>query len=147
MNKYFVETLTGALVLLISIWCLYFFMSKTGQGVQLDKHYDVFANFQQADGVVVGTPVRIAGVKVGVVAGIKLDQSTYLAKTSISIDQGVNIPNDSSVKIVSTGLIGDKYLSIDPGASSDPLVDNDEIKYTQSSVNFESLIGKALLSK
>ena len=146
MNKNIVETLTGAIVLLVAAWILMFFMEQnTGASVG-SNHYSLVAKFEQADGISVGTPIRIGGVKVGVVAAQTLDPQTYFAVLTLSIDNKVKIPEDSTAKISSEGLVGGKYLAIVPGADDAMLASNGEIKYTQSSISLETLIGKMVFS-
>ena len=146
MNKNMIETLVGALVLGIAAWFLMFFMKhNTGFSVAKDR-YNLVAKFEQADGVSVGTPVRIGGVKIGVITGESLDPNTYFAVITLSIDDKVKVPVDSTAKISSDGLIGTKYLSIVPGADDQMLANNGELKYTQSSINLETLIGKMVFS-
>ncbi len=146
MNKNMIETLTGAFVLVVAAWFLLFFMDKnTGVNVS-GKHYNLVAKFEQADGISVGTPVRIGGVKVGVVTGQDLDPNTYFAILKMSIDNKVKIPEDSTAKISSEGLIGAKYLAIVPGADDNMLSPGGEIKYTQSSISLETLISKMVFS-
>lgn len=141
-----IETLIGALVLAVAAWFLMFFMKhNTGFSVSKDR-YNLIAKFEQADGVSVGTPVRIGGVKIGVITGEELDPNTYFAVITLSVDDKVKIPMDSTAKISSDGLIGTKYLSIVPGADDQMLVNNGELKYTQSSINLETLIGKMVFS-
>ena len=147
MNRNMLETLIGALVLLIAGWFLLFFMQhNTGVNIEND-HYDLLAKFEQADGISVGTPVRIAGVKVGVVTQENIDPNTYFAVVNFSVKNNIKIPDDSIAKVVSEGLIGGKYLALVPGGSDKMLDAGMEVKYTQSSVNFETLIGKMIFSK
>lgn len=146
MNKNIIETLTGALVIGISVWFLMFFLKQnTGSGV-IQDHYNLSAKFEQADGIAVGTPVRIGGIKVGVVNAADLDPITYFAVLKLSIEDKVKIPSDSIAKISSDGLIGTKYLSIIPGGEDKMLENNAFIEYTQSSINLETLIGKMVFS-
>ena len=142
MNKNMIETLTGAMVLGIAAWFLIFFMQHNTSVSVANDHYTLIAKFEQADGIAVGTPVRIGGVKVGVVVSESLDPKTYSAIIKFSLEKKVKIPSDSTAKISSEGLIGGKYLSIVPGAEDTMLAENEELKFTQSSVNLETLIGK-----
>lgn len=147
MNKNMIETLTGAFVLIVAGWFLLFFMEhNTGVSVS-DDNYNLIAKFEQADGIAVGTPVRIGGVKVGVVTGEELDPKTYFAIVKISIKKNIKVPADSIAKISSEGLVGGKYFAITPGADDQMLVAGGEIQYTQSSLNLETLIGKMIFSK
>jgi phospholipid/cholesterol/gamma-HCH transport system substrate-binding protein len=141
------ETFIGALVLGVAAWFLMFFMKHNTAVSIANDHYSLFAKFEQADGISVGTPVRIGGVKVGVVVSESLDPKLYSAVITFSIDKKIKIPTDSTAKISSEGLIGGKYLSIVPGAEDKMLEANEELRFTQSSVNLETLIGKMVFSK
>lgn len=146
MNKNMIETLTGAFVLGVAAWFLMFFMDQnTGVSVA-GNHYSLIAKFEQADGIAVGTPVKIGGVKVGVITDQELDPRTYFAVLKMSMNDKIKIPTDSIAKISSEGLIGGKYLSIVPGADDNMLGRNGEIKFTQSSISLETLISKMVFS-
>lgn len=147
MNRNTIETLTGALVILVAAWFFMFFMKSNAAVSVTNDHYSLFAKFEQADGITVGTPVRIGGVKIGVVVDQTLDPKTYFAIIKFSIDKKVQIPADSTAKISSEGLIGGKYLAIAPGGADQNLLPGEEIKFTQSSINLETLIGKMIFSK
>jgi phospholipid/cholesterol/gamma-HCH transport system substrate-binding protein len=147
MSKNVIETLIGALVLGVAAWFLVFFMEKNTSVSIAGDHYSLIAKFEQADGISVGTPVRIGGVKIGVVTSESLDHSTYSAVIKFSLDKKIQIPTDSTAKISSEGLIGGKYLSIVPGADDKMLNDGEELRFTQSSINLETLIGKMIFSK
>jgi phospholipid/cholesterol/gamma-HCH transport system substrate-binding protein len=146
MNKNMIETITGAAVLGIAAWFLMFFMEHNTAVSVTNDHYTLFAKFEQADGISVGTPVRIGGVKVGVVISEELDPKTYNAVVKFSLSNNIQIPTDSTAKISSDGLIGGKYLTIVPGADEKMLVANEEVQFTQSSINLETLIGKMVFS-
>lgn len=146
MNKNMIETLTGAFVLIVAGWFLLFFMKENSGIAVSGDHYTLTAKFEQADGISVGTPVRIGGVKVGVVTGQDLDQKTYWAVLKISLNDKIKIPTDSTAKITSEGLVGGKYLAIVPGADENMLSNNGEILYTQSSISLENLISKMVFS-
>lgn len=146
MSRNIIETLTGAFVLMVAAWFLMFFMEQnTGVSIQKGR-YNLVAKFEQIDGITSGTPVRIGGVKVGVVTSQTLDPQTYFAVVKMSIDDSVKIPDDSTAKVSSEGLVGGKYLAIVPGADDAMLANNGEIKYTQSSISIENLISKMVFS-
>lgn len=90
--------------------------------------------------------MRIGGIKVGTVVDEYLETDTFLAVVKVSLQSDIRIPADSSAEVVSSGLLGDKYLSIVPGADMKMLEPGDEIRYTQSSISLESLIGRYLFS-
>jgi phospholipid/cholesterol/gamma-HCH transport system substrate-binding protein len=146
MNKNMIETLTGAFVLIVAGWFLLFFM-KENSGVSVSNdHYSLTAKFEQADGIAVGTPVKVGGVKIGVVTSQDLDPKTYWAVLKLSVSKKVQLPIDSTAKISSEGLVGGKYLSIVPGADDNMIAANGEIQYTQSSISLENLISKMVFS-
>lgn len=147
MNKNIFETFVGAMVIMVAAWFLMFFMKHNTAVSIANDHYTLFAKFEQADGISVGTPVKIGGVKVGVVIEETLDLKMYNAIVKFSVDKKIQIPVDSTAKIASEGLIGGKYLSIVPGGDEQMLADNQEVKFTQSSINLETLIGKMVFSK
>lgn len=147
MNKNIFETMTGALVIAVAAWFLFVFLSKTDVIHNPNNQYILYAKFENVDGIESGTPVMIGGVKIGVVGDKYLDAKTYQAKVKFYIDQNVKIPLDSGAAIVSSGLLGQKFVSITPGGDEAMLNAEAEIKYTQSSVNLESLLGKLIFTK
>ena len=144
MNTNAVETLIGTLVIAIAAGFLVFAYSMGD--VARVQGYKLVANFERADGINVGTDVRISGIKVGSVIEEKLDNASYFARVVLSVDKTVKVPEDSSVKIASDGLLGGSYLSIQPGGSETALVDGSEITNTQPSIDLMSLITRALFS-
>jgi len=139
-----VETLIGAVVLAVAGFFLYFSYDKADIGVV--QGYTLTAKFDKVDGVKVGSDVMLAGIKVGTVMAQTLDAKEYLAVLRLSLSSDVKLPDDSAIKIASDGLLGGKYLSIDPGGSEDYLQAGEEIRFTQGSVDLTELIGKAIYS-
>ncbi|MBT7976331.1 MAG: outer membrane lipid asymmetry maintenance protein MlaD [Rhodospirillaceae bacterium] len=144
MSGNLVETLIGAVVLVMAGFFLYFSYDKADVGAV--EGYSLTAKFDKVDGVKVGSDVMLAGIKVGTVTDQDLDAEEYLAVLKISMSQKVKLPDDSAIKIASDGLLGGKYLSIDPGGSEDYLEADDEIRFTQGAVDLTELIGKAIYS-
>jgi len=144
MNTNAVETLIGTLVIAIAAGFLVFAYSMGD--VAKVSGYKLIANFERADGVNVGTDVRISGIKVGSVTEEKLDPATYFARVVVSVDNAIKVPEDSSIKIASDGLLGGNYLSIQPGGSETALADGGEITNTQPSIDLMSLVTRALFS-
>ncbi len=141
MNRNLIETLIGFLVLLIAA-IFFFFSYKIADVRKLEKTYELKAKFDQVEGITVGSDVAISGIKVGTVNDLTLDESSYSALMTIAIRNSVKIPSDSSAKIVSQGILGGKYVSIEAGADAEMLENGDQIQYTQSSLNLEGLISK-----
>lgn len=142
MKDSLVETLIGAAVIAVAL--LFFGYAYTSTGSGAVSGYEVTAKFSRADGVNVGSDVRLSGIKVGTVSRMSLDPATYNAVLTIALDNSVRLPNDSSVRITSEGLLGNQYLSIEPGGSQDKIAPGGEIEYTQGSVDLMGLLGKAV---
>ena len=137
-----VETLIGAVVVLVAVGFLAFAYSSTRAGSL--SGYPLEARFTSADGINTGTDVRLHGIKIGSVSGVDLDPKTYMAVVHMNIRGDVPIPDDSAIKVTSTGLLGNPYLSIQPGGSPKNLAANGAIVNTQGSVDLMGLIGRAI---
>ncbi len=145
MQNSTVETLIGAVV--IAVAGLFLFFAYTGSGVgSISGGYDVSARFNRADGVNVGTDVRLSGIKVGTVEKLSLDPKSYNAVVTIAMENTVRLPDDSSVRITSDGLLGNQYLSIEPGGSMQMIKPGGEIENTQGSIDLIGLLGKFAFS-
>lgn len=144
MGKHVIETLMGAVVLIVAIGFIAF--AYQSSGIAAATGYPLTAKFDRIDGLSVGSDVRISGIKVGTVAEQHLNPKTYLAEVVMTIDNQVQLPVDTSAEIVSDGLLGSKYLSLVPGGEDKLLKSGDAIKYTQSSFSLENLIGKFMFS-
>ena len=135
-----VETIIGAVVLVAAAGFAAFAANTANfDGGRADR-YTLEAKFRKADGVSVGTEVRIAGVRVGSVTGLNLDPLTYQAVVDLRIDDEIEIPEDSDARVESDGLLGGAFVSITPGASEFMLVEGDEIINTQGAVSLLDLI-------
>jgi len=139
-----VETLVGTLVVLIAAGFLAY--AYTVGEVKAVTGYTLTANFDRIDGISVGTDVRISGIKIGSVVEQSLDPQTYLAKVVMTIDKGIELSDDSAVKVAMDGLLGGSYLAIQPGGSETLLADGGEITYTQPSIDIVGLLGQAIFS-
>src|SRR5690348_1911193 len=144
MQNSAVETLIGAAVITVAVLFLVFAYSSSGIGAI--SGYQVSARFDKADGVNVGTDVRLSGIKVGTVQKLALDPKSYNAVLTLGLANNVKLPDDSSVRITSDGLLGNQYLSIEPGASMQMIKPGGEIENTQGSVDLIGLLGKFAFS-
>ena len=135
------EIFVGAVVLAVAIGFLIYLLHSTGFGVGGDR-YKVTASFRSAEGISIGTEVRLAGVKVGTVSGVSLDPQTYRAITEISVDKDVLIPDDSAVIVAAEGLLGGNFVEIIPGGSPFNVEEGGEIVDTQGSVSLINLLLK-----
>jgi phospholipid/cholesterol/gamma-HCH transport system substrate-binding protein len=145
MQNSIVETLIGAIVIAVAVLFLVFAYTSSGVG-PISGGYDVTARFDKADGVNVGTDVRLSGIKVGTVQKLALDPKSYNAVLTLGLANNVKLPDDSSVRITSDGLLGNQYLSIEPGASMQLIKPGGEIENTQGSVDLIGLLGKFAFS-
>ena len=145
MRSNVVETLVGAFVL--GVAALFLGYAYKSSGSLSGKGYHLQARFDRIDGLTSGNDVKLSGVKVGDVDSIKVDPDTFLAVVTMTIDNSLKLPVDTSVEIVSESLMGGKYLALVPGAAEETLADGAVITNTQSSISFESMIGKFLFSK
>jgi phospholipid/cholesterol/gamma-HCH transport system substrate-binding protein len=144
MEKNILETLMGAVVLIVAAAFLYF--AYEGSQMRVESGYTVSARFSDASGISLGSDVRVGGIKVGVVSSMSLDSKTYDAVINMQIRQGTAMPKDSSASIVSSGLLGEKYIQLTPGGDEKMLSEGGRIEFTQSAVNLEELIGKFMFS-
>jgi phospholipid/cholesterol/gamma-HCH transport system substrate-binding protein len=142
----FIETCLGAFVIAVAAGFVYFAYSSSQDGRSMSG-YTVSAKFQRIDGLHVGSDVKVSGVKVGSVLSLEIDSKSYQAKATLFINNSIKLPIDSSAAIVSEGLLGGKYIALDPGADSDLIKDKGIIEQTESSVNLETLLNKFLFSK
>lgn len=140
MQNNTVETLIGAIVVVVAVVFLYFAYASTSTAGL--SGYEVDAKFQRVDGLNVGTDVRLSGIKIGTVSALTLDPRTYQATVHLNIRKDVKLPDDSSIMVTSTGLLGSSYLSISPGGSDQMIASGGSIKNTQGSVDLMSLIGR-----
>jgi phospholipid/cholesterol/gamma-HCH transport system substrate-binding protein len=142
MQTSIVETLIGAAVVAVAVLFLAFAYSSTGSGPV--SGYEVMAKFNRADGVNVGSDVRLSGIKVGTVSKLSLDPKTYNAVVTMALARDVKLPDDSSIRITSEGLLGNQYLSIEPGSSMKYIMAGGEIENTQGAIDLVGLLGKAV---
>lgn len=142
MQNSVVETIIGAIVVAVAVLFVFFVYQTSGRAQ--GGGYEVIAKFNRVDGIAVGTDVRMSGIKVGTVSALDLDPKTYLAVLHISIRGDVHLPTDSSVRITSEGLLGNNYLSIEPGGDDKMIAAGGEIENTQGAVDLIGLLGKAM---
>ncbi|MEI6733009.1 MAG: outer membrane lipid asymmetry maintenance protein MlaD [Comamonadaceae bacterium] len=109
--------------------------------------YNVTAKFDNVGGLKPKAAVRSAGVVVGRVERIVFDDKSFQARVTLAMESRYAFPKDSSLKILTSGLLGEQYLGIEPGADEKTLVAGDAISSTQSAMVLESLIGQFLYSK
>ena len=144
MKRNIIETVIGAVVLFVAGFFLVFSYQTANVGAVTG--YEVSANFTGIGGLKVGDDVQISGVKIGSIADVELDPVTYLAKVTMSIEPGVELPVDTAALISSESLLGGRYLALEPGAEEDMIENGGRIQYTQAPQNLEQLLGQLIFS-
>ncbi len=144
MSRSLVETVLGAVVLVVALGFLAY--AYTTSDVADPGGYRLTASFTNIDGIQVGSEVRVSGIKVGEVVAQRLDPQTYQAVLEFSVAPDLEMPSDSSARIVSEGLLGGRYLELQPGAEMTMLEPGEEIGFTQSAISLEDLIGRFVFS-
>ena len=142
MKENKLEVIIGAVVIAVALGFVVFLYQSTGLSVSNSKHYELKADFRSADGIPVGTEIRLAGVKVGTVSDLSLNVETYRAEAELAIENEVDIPEDSALTVSSEGLLGGNFIEIIPGASYEYMQPGDEFLDTQGSVSLISLLLK-----
>ena len=136
------ETLAGIFVV-VGLICMAYMTVTLGHVSFLgEKTYSLYAKFSNVNGLRVGSPVDILGMEVGRVEGITLDQKDQMAVVEMGVRKGVRVYGDSIASIKTEGLIGDKYVNIDPGGAEKLLNPGGTIIETQPAVDIGDLIGK-----
>lgn len=136
------EVIAGGVVLAAAVGFLVYAGQMTGIGQGTGGAYPLTASFRAADGIDVGTDVRLAGVKVGRVTAMELDTETFRANAEFTVSEGIELPDDSAVMISSEGLLGGNFVELVPGGSPFPIEPGSEIEFTQGSVSLISLLMK-----
>jgi phospholipid/cholesterol/gamma-HCH transport system substrate-binding protein len=147
MKKQSVEISVGLFVL-IGLVCVAYLTVKLGKMEILGGHYfHVSANFASVSGLKEGATIDMAGVGIGQVETIRLDPQNWTAQVTMKIREGVVVTDDSIASVKTSGLIGDKYISIAPGGSEKHLEDGGRITETEPAVDLESMISKYAFGK
>ncbi|WP_439814446.1 outer membrane lipid asymmetry maintenance protein MlaD [Zavarzinia sp. CC-PAN008] len=142
MGGNILETLIGAVVLVIAGLFVAFAYSTTGGAS--GSGYALVARFDRVDGVAAGADVKLSGIKIGQVTSSTLDHKTFQAIVGLNIQQGIELPDDSSARITTEGLLGGTYIAIEPGGSDKNLAPGGEVRFTQGSIDLMTLIGHAV---
>jgi phospholipid/cholesterol/gamma-HCH transport system substrate-binding protein len=142
MKKYRYETMAGIFVL-IGLVCVGYMTVKLGK-VKLLGHdsYPLYARFSSVSGLRTGNPVEMLGIQIGEVARLRLDQDKQVVMVEFKIREGIKVYEDAIASIKTSGLIGDRYVSLDVGGSGSILNPGGVITQTESPLDLSDLIGK-----
>lgn len=139
-----IETIIGAVILLVAFGFVSYAYRTAGNSTQ--NGYVIDARFDRVDGLTLGADVRLSGIKIGTVTEMTLDPESYEAKIKMTIDPEVKLYGGTTAKITSAGLLGNQYISLDPGGSFDALANGGEISDTTGSIDLFGLISKFIFS-
>jgi phospholipid/cholesterol/gamma-HCH transport system substrate-binding protein len=145
MKQNLMETAVGALVIAIALGFFIFMYSTTGVG-KGSGGYHLTAKFKNVEGINVGSDVRMSGIKIGSVTSQTLDNKSYDAVLTFAIDPAIKLPDDSTAKITSEGLLGGKFIALEPGGSETLLSDGGTITYTQGALDLWALVSDYMFS-
>jgi ABC-type transport system involved in resistance to organic solvents, periplasmic component len=149
MQSKFIETVVGIFIA-IGLAALLMLSMKVSNlsSLNTEDGYVIKARFLNIGGLKVRSPVKMAGVVIGRVTGIKIDPQTYDAVAEMNVDSDFdNIPLDTTASIYTAGLLGEQYISLSPGGEETFLKEGDEIKITSDAVVLEQIIGQFLYNK
>lgn len=144
MNRSVVETLIGAVVLIVAL--LFLGYAFRNVDASTPGGYEVVARFDRVDGLKKGADVTIGGIKVGTVTDQRLDPKTFQAIVRMNISSDIQLPRDTSAKLVSESLLGGLSLTLEPGGDDKNIPPGGQIARTQGAVNLMDLIGQAIFS-
>jgi phospholipid/cholesterol/gamma-HCH transport system substrate-binding protein len=142
MKKYSMETIVGVFVV-IGLLCVGYMTVKLGK-ISLfgEETYPLKARFVSVSGLRVGSTVEVYGIEVGSVIHLGIDAERQMGVVAMNINKDVKVYDDAAATIKSAGLIGDKYVKIDPGGAGEPLKPGGAITQTSVPADVEDLIGK-----
>jgi phospholipid/cholesterol/gamma-HCH transport system substrate-binding protein len=112
-----------------------------GLSYKVPGGFVLYATFDDIGGLKDRAPVSVSGVKVGQVTGVELDE-LLRARVEMDLAPGLELPIDSSARILTSGVLGDQFIALEPGAEEDILTPGEDVEYTESALSIEKLIGK-----
>ena len=147
MGRKGIETLVGLFVLLGLLGLVFLALQAANLGASSGgATYAVQARFDNIGGLKPRAPVRVAGVTVGRVKSIGVDPKTFQGVVTLDIEKAYSFPKDTAAKILTSGLLGDQYIGLEPGPAEEMVADGGRFTQTQSAVVLENLIGQFLAS-
>ena len=144
-SKHFHQTV-GAIIIFFGmfIWAWMDLFAPTQAEESDTPHIRLKAQFRSIEGIVMGTPVVMAGIEIGKVLRHALDPKTLMVNVELSVDETIAIPYDSALMVLSDGFAGRKYLRVFPGGEMDMMVEGDSFDYVQNAVIFEEMLEKII---
>ncbi len=142
MGRSMVETVLGAVVLVVAV--VFVIYAYDASNIRAVDGYEVTAKFYGVDGLTEGSDVRVGGVKVGTVTGLRIDFEAYQAVVTMSVTPDLKLATDTRASVTGEGLLGGKYIMLEPGSGEEMIADGGEITDTKDVVSVEVLLGKAI---
>lgn len=142
MNKKPMETIMGLVVLAVAAFFILF--AYRVSDLQAVKGYEIKARFVKVGGLNTGADVRINGIKVGTVISQKINPLDYMVDMTLSLMPNISLPVDSVISVAGDGLMGDKYIKIEPGKSSDKLAAGSTATHTKDAKSLEDMVGEII---
>lgn len=142
IGRNLVETVLGAVVLMVAGIFVYFFQ-QTAE-VRATQGYAVTASFSKIGGLAKGSDVRISGIKVGTVSGQRLDPQTFDAMVTMTITPEVKLPADTVAAVDSEGILGGKYVRLEPGRAAETIPPGGRIRKTRDFRSLEDQVGEII---
>ena len=142
MERNLVESVMGAVVIVVAALFMYFAYS-TAQ-IRAVAGYEVTARFSRVGGLAVGSDVRVNGIKVGTVLASGLDPADYAAVVRLSVDNKIRLPKDTLAAIGSDGVLGDKYVRLEPGSDATTIEPGGRITKSKDYRSLEDQVGEIL---
>ncbi|MBW1688129.1 MAG: outer membrane lipid asymmetry maintenance protein MlaD [Deltaproteobacteria bacterium] len=137
-----IRDLTVGLFVLAGLAALaYLTFQVGGLSYKVPGGFELYASFDDIGGLKERAPVKLSGVKVGQVDSVALDD-LLRARVKLDLAPGLELPVDSAARILTSGVLGDQFIALEPGAEEDILRPGDEIEFTESALSIERLIGK-----
>jgi len=141
MKRNIIETVLGGIVLIVAVGFIVFAFKSAGLTSGAGG-YEITAEFDDASGLTPGTDVRMAGVKIGTVVSQRLNPETFFADVVLSIDDSIELPSDTSARIVPEGLLGGNFVELEPGGDIESIAPGGAVEFTQGAINVVDLLGR-----
>ena len=142
MKVNFLDAFLGFLVLLITGLFLFYVYVTVDSKLFKSNSFRLHASFENVEGIVTGSKVKLSGVNIGTVKSISLEPENFYAVITMNFDKQFNFPDDTEASVQLEGLLGGSYISILPGGSDVILLNDQEILYTQGSTSLLNLMLK-----
>ncbi len=142
MNKKPVETIMGLVVLAVA--ALFMVFAYQVSDLQVVKGYEINARFLKVGGLNTGADVRINGIKVGTVLSQSINPEDYMVDVKMSLSPEISLPEDSEITIAGDGLMGDKFIKIEPGQSPNKLTPGSTATNTKDAKSLEDMVGEII---